>query len=103
MAPRDQQRVLAVEADAGARGGLAVDVLVLVDEDAVVAAETPPERVELLAQLRVGVEPRVARQPPLPRFDRRLLAPVAERGRDDGAGVRQERLGMAGDVAAAPS
>ena len=49
MPPRDQQRVLAVEADAGARGGLAVDVLVLVDEDAVVAAETPPERVELLA------------------------------------------------------
>ena len=36
---RDQQRVLAVEADAAARRGLAVDVLVRVDEDAVRAAE----------------------------------------------------------------
>src|SRR5207244_2674610 len=35
----DQQRVLAVEADARARGRLAVDVLVRVDEDAVLAAK----------------------------------------------------------------
>ena len=54
VAARDQQRVLAVEADAAARGRLAVDVLVRVDEDAVRAAEPAAELVELLAQLRVA-------------------------------------------------
>ena len=54
VAPRDQHRVLAVEADARARGRLAVDVLVLVDEHAVLAAEPPAELVELLAELRVA-------------------------------------------------
>ena len=67
VAARDQHRVLAVEADARARGRLAVDVLVRVDEHAVLAAEPPAERVELLAQLRVGVAPRVARQPAVAR------------------------------------
>ena len=45
---RDQERVLAVEADSGSEGGLAIDVLVRVDEDSVVAAEPAPERVQLL-------------------------------------------------------
>ena len=44
----------------------AVDVVVRVDEHAVRAAEPPAERVEPLAQERVVVAPRVARQPPLP-------------------------------------
>src|SRR5207302_8795340 len=38
-APRDEQRALAVEADSGARGRFAVDVLVCVDEHAVVPVE----------------------------------------------------------------
>ena len=53
--PRDQHRVLAVEADAGADGALAVDVLVRVDEHAVVAAEPAAELVQPLAQGRVAV------------------------------------------------
>ena len=65
VTPRDQHRVLAVEADARADGAFAVDVVVLVDEHAVLAAEPAAERVELLAELRVRVEPRVARQPAL--------------------------------------
>ena len=65
---RDQHRVLPVEADARPRGGLAVDVVVLVDEHAVLASEHSPQRVEPLAQLGVGVEPRVARQPALSRL-----------------------------------
>ena len=95
MPARDQERVLAVEADAAPRSCLAVDVLVRVDEHAVVAAELPAERVELLPQLRVGVEPRVARQPAVSLGTLGLGQPVAERGRDDGAGTGQERLGMA--------
>ena len=47
---RDQHRVLAVEADAGARCGLAVDVLVRVHEHAVLAAEPAAELLEPLAQ-----------------------------------------------------
>ncbi len=47
--PRDQKRVLAVEADARADGALTVDVVVGVDEHAVLAAEPAPELVELLA------------------------------------------------------
>src|SRR5438128_1226259 len=43
VSARDQQRVLAVETDTRARRRLAVDVLVRVDEDAVVAAELTPE------------------------------------------------------------
>ena len=50
VAPRDQHRVLAVEADPGARGRLAVDVLVRVHEHAVGAAEPPAQLVEPLAQ-----------------------------------------------------
>ena len=65
---RDQHRVLAVEADARAHRALAVDVVVRVDEHAIAAAEPPAERVEPLAQERVVVAPRVARQPPLPRL-----------------------------------
>src|SRR5581483_2737204 len=67
---RDQHRVLAVEAEAGAHGALAVDVLVRVDEHAVRAAESPAELVEQTAHPRVLVAPRVARQ-----------ATVAVRGR----------------------
>ena len=67
VAARDQHRVLAVEADSGPGGPLAVDVVVLVDEDAIVASEPAAERIELLAQLRVGVEPGVAREAPVAR------------------------------------
>src|SRR3954449_5653901 len=87
---RDQECVLAVEADAAARRRLAVDVLVRVDEDPVRAAQPPAEHVELLPQLRVGVEPRVARQPAVPCRTFRLGQPVAERGRDDGASAGQQ-------------
>ena len=98
VAARDQHRVLPVEADPRADGALAVDVLVRVDEHAVGAAEAPAERVEALAQLRVGVVPGVARQAALARPGRRRGRVVAERRRDDGAGIRQQRLGMAGDL-----
>ena len=100
VAPRDQHRVLAVEADPGADGALAVDVVVLVDEHAVLAAEPAPERVQLLAQLGVGVEPRVARQPTLARLALGLRRVVAERGGDDRARVRQQRLRVTRDLGA---
>ena len=74
VAARDQHRVLAVEPDAGASGGFAVDVLVRVDEDAVGRAELAAERVELLAQLGVAVVPGVARQPAVARQDARAPA-----------------------------
>ena len=92
---RDQERVLAVEADAAACSSLAVDVLVCVDEDPVRPAQPLPEHVELLPQLRVRVEPRVARQAAVPGRALRLGQPVAERRRHDGAGTGQQRLGMA--------
>src|SRR4051812_22167836 len=69
---RDEERVLAVEADTAPRGTLAVDVLVRIDEDAVLAAQLPAQLVELLAQLRVGVEPGVTRQPAMTRRSLRL-------------------------------
>ena len=96
MAARDQQRVLAVEADAAPRRRLAVDVLVRVDEDAVVPAEPSAELVELRAQLRVAVEPGVARKAPRAGGPLRLGRVVAERGRDDRARTGQQRLGMTG-------
>jgi epoxyqueuosine reductase len=43
VAARDQHRVLAVEPDAGASGGFAVDVLVRVDQDTVGRAERAAE------------------------------------------------------------
>ena len=95
---RDQHRVLAVEADSGARGRLAVDVVVRVDEHAVLAAEPPAERVELLPQRCVGVEPGVARQPSLPRPALRLRRVVAERRGDDRSRVREQCLGVARDL-----
>ena len=98
MAARDQHRVLAVEADAGASGGLAVDVLVRVDEDAVGRAELAAERVELLAQLGVAVVPGVARQPAVARRTLGLREVVAEGGGDDARGAVEERLGMARDL-----
>jgi hypothetical protein len=94
----DEHRVLAVEADAGPGGALAVDVLVLVHEHAVVAPEPPAERVELLAQPGVAVRPRVARQPAL---GSRRLGPgrvVALGGGDDRARTGEQRLGMARDL-----
>jgi hypothetical protein len=63
---RDEQRVLAVEADAAARGTFAVDVLVRIDEDPIAAPELASERVELLAELCVRVVPGVARQAAVP-------------------------------------
>src|SRR6185312_3298178 len=73
---RDQHRVLAVEPDPGADGSLAVDVVVLVDEYAVFASQPPAERIQLLAELRVGVEPRVAREAPISRSPLRLIRVV---------------------------
>src|SRR5439155_1120731 len=90
----DQQRVLAVEADARARGRLAVDVLVRVDEDSVLAAELVTKAVQGLAENGIGVAPRVARETPLPRLQRWLRDVVAVRGGDDGACARQQRLGV---------
>ena len=95
---RDQHRVLAVEADAGASGGLAVDVLVRVDEHAVGRAERAAERVELLAQLGVAVVPGVARQPAVAGGPLGLREPVAERRRDDAPGAVEQPLGMARDL-----
>src|SRR5439155_23209028 len=92
---RDQQRVLPVEADPRARRSLAVDVLVRVDEYAVVAAEPAPELVQLLAQLRVVVRPGVTRQAALPRSGLASGVPVTERGRDDSAGVLEQGLRVA--------
>ena len=94
MTARDQQRVLAVEADAASRRGLAVDVLVRVDEDAVARPRAPSERVELVAQLGVAVVPRVARQPSVAVRAIGLRCVVAEGGRDDGARTREQRLRM---------
>ena len=92
MPARDQHRVLAVEADARAGSRLAVDVLVRVDEHSVGAAKPPAENIELPAELRVLVGPRVASEAALTGLERCLGPPVAARGRDDGARPRQERL-----------
>ena len=98
MAPRDQERVLAVEADARASGCLTIDVVVLVDEHAVGAAEPAAERVELPAQLVVAVGPGVASEPALPRSGLVRGRVVAERGRDHGARTRNESLRVARDL-----
>ena len=98
MPPRDQERVLPVEADAGTRRALAVDVVVGVDEHAVLAPEPAPELVELLAQLGVAVGPGVAGQPPLPRPRLGRRPVVAERRRDHRPRSGQQRLRMAGDL-----
>jgi NADPH:quinone reductase-like Zn-dependent oxidoreductase len=98
VAARDQHRVLAVEAHARAGGRLPVDMLVLVHEHEVLAAEPPPEEVELLAELGVVVAPGVARQAALARARARRRAVVAESGRDDRAGAWEQVLGMTGDV-----
>ncbi len=58
----DQHRVLAVEADSGPPRSLAIDVLVLVHEDAVVTPEPLPELLEPAPQDRVVVAPGVPRQ-----------------------------------------
>src|SRR4029077_17694344 len=89
------ERVLPVEPDATPCRGLAVDVLVRVDEHAVGASEPAAERVELLAQGFIGVEPRVPRQPAVAGRPLWLWEPVAERGRDDGARTRQQLFRMA--------
>src|SRR5439155_11937314 len=100
MAARDQHRVLAVEADSGPDRPFAVDVIVLVDEHAVLAAEPPAERLELLAELRVRVEPGVARKPTLAGLELGLRRVVAESSGDDRARVREERLRVARDLGA---
>ena len=96
---RDQHRVLAEEADARTHRALAVDVLVLVHEHAIAAAELAAEGIEALAQEGVVVAPCVAWQPPLPRLRLRALDPVAESGRDDRPRLAvQQQLGVAGDL-----
>src|ERR687891_2969625 len=84
-AARDQQRVLTVEADAGAGGALAIDVLVRVDQDAVLSSQSPSELSQLLPKLAVAIGPRVARKPPLVAPGRGPRGEVTERRRDDGA------------------
>jgi hypothetical protein len=76
---RDREGVLAVERDPGTHGRLAVDVVVLVHQDAVAAAEPPTEGVELVAELGVPVRPRVPREPPLSGRRLRGVGVVAER------------------------
>ena len=100
---RDQHRVLADEPDARALRAGAVDVVVLVDEDAVRAAEPPTECVEALPQERVVVAPGVPRQPPLPRPRLGRGRVVAERGREHRARALEQGLGVAGDLRASPS
>ena len=95
----DQHRVLAVEADPGAPGALSVDVLVLVHEDAIAAAEQAAQRLEALAQERVVVTPGVAREAALAGPGLRRVGPVAEGRGDDGPrGAVEQQLGMARDV-----
>ena len=95
MALRDEQRVLAVEADAASCRALSVDVLVRIDEHAIRAADLTAERVELLPELRVRVPPRVAREPPMAGRPVRLGRVVTERRRNDGARARQQQLRVA--------
>ena len=98
MAAGDRKRVLAVERDARPHGALAVDMVVLVDEDAVAAAEPAAERVQLLAQLGVAVGPRVAGEPAFARPGLIGVGVVAERRRDHGPRAREQLLGVAGDL-----
>ena len=104
VAGGDQHRVLAVEADPGARGSLAVDVLVRIDEDAVGRVERAPELVELLAERGVAVAAGIAREAPavLRELWPRPLGlgrPVAERRGDDAAGsALEEAFGVARDL-----
>ena len=72
-------------------------MLVRVYQHAMVAAKPPAELVQPLAQGRVGVPPRVARQPSVPRRRLAFAAPVAEGRRDDGASALDQRLGVARD------
>ena len=70
-------------------------MLVRVDQHPVGASEAATELVEPVAQLRICVGPRVAREPPYARLERLFGQPVAERRREDAAGAWQERLRMA--------
>src|SRR5688500_6899730 len=97
-AARDQQRVLAVEADARAGGALAVDVLIRIHEHAVAAADSLAERLELRPQLRVVVLPRVARQPSLVARRSRPGSVVAEGRRDHRSRAREEAFRVTGDL-----
>ena len=62
MSTCDERGVLSVEPHPCARGAFPVDVLVLVHEHTVGAAEPLAELLELLAELRVAVAPRVPGQ-----------------------------------------
>ena len=78
VAPGDQHRVLAVEADTAPGGCLAVDMLVRVDEHAVPAAEQLTKARQPVSELGIAVPPGVAREPSLTRLERRLGRPVAQ-------------------------
>ena len=100
VALRDQERVLPVEADTAACRRFAVDVLVRIHKHSVGTApftgtQASAELVELLAQLRVRVMPRVARQATMPLGPLGLALVVAKRSGDHGACTREQRLGMA--------
>ena len=74
-------------------------MLVLVHEDAIAAAERAAQRLEALAQERVVVAPRVAREAALAGPGLRRVGPVAEGRGDDGPrGAVEQQLGMARDV-----
>src|SRR6185437_10453866 len=87
----DQHRVLAVEADPGPCRRLPVDVLVRIDEDAVLAAQAPPELIEPFAQHGITVVPRVTREPSFARLKRGFGGVVAVCRRDDHARTGQKR------------
>src|SRR5439155_12532011 len=98
VAPGDEHRVLPVEADARPGGRLAVDVLVGVDEDAVLAAEPASQLVQALAEHGVAVVPGVTRQSPLSLFDRGLRRVVAVGRRHDSSRTFEQCLRMTRDV-----
>ena len=91
---RDQHRVLPVEADTASHCGLAVDVLVRVDEHPIRAAELRPELLQLAAELCIRVVPGVPRQAPLSVGPVGLGRVVTKRRGDDGAGAGKQRLRM---------
>ena len=98
MAPGDDHRVLAVEADARPGRRLAVDVLVLVDEHAIRRRRGARRELELLAQLGVGVPPGVARQAALARRPDPARAPSSRAPPRRPSRRREQELRMAGDL-----
>ena len=94
----DRQRVLPEERDPRLDGGRSVDVIVVVHQHAVVASETPAERLESLAERRVLVPPRVAREAAVIRGRRRHVARVAQRPGDNRPRALEQALRVTRDL-----